>query len=103
MRSVGLDLGTQKSSFCIIEGGRVVERGTVASVDELAAVVGPDTEPARVAFEACREAWHWHATTDWGQTPLIVDTTRVRQDRCGPARSQDRPPRCRGHCVGRRA
>jgi transposase len=80
MRSVGLDLGTQKSSFCIIEGGRVVERGTVASVDELAAVVGPDTEPARVAFEACREAWHWHATlTDWGQTPLIVDTTRVRQ------------------------
>jgi transposase len=80
MRSVGLDLGTQKSSFCVIEGGRVVQRGTVTRVDELAAIVGPNTEPARVAFEACREAWHVHATlTDWGQTPLIIDTTRVRQ------------------------
>jgi transposase len=80
MRSVGLDLGSRKISYCIIEQGRVVARGTVADLDELADRVGPGSRPASIAFEACREAWHVHATvTQWGQTPLLIDTTRVRR------------------------
>lgn len=79
MRSVGLDLGTRKTSYCIIDADGVVHRGTVSGLEELAAVLGPGTAPARIGFEACREAWHVHATlTDWGQTPLLIDTTRVR-------------------------
>jgi hypothetical protein len=76
MRSVGLDLGTRKISYCSIDEDDAVHRGTVASLDDLAALLGPGTGPARIAFEACREAWHVHATlTDWGQTPLLIDTT----------------------------
>jgi transposase len=79
MRSVGLDLGTRKTSYCIMDADGSVHRGTVSALDELAAVLGPGTAPARIGFEACREAWHVHATlTDWGQTPLLIDTTRVR-------------------------
>jgi transposase len=80
MRSVGLDLGTRKISYCSIDEDDAVHRGTVASLDDLAALLGPGTGPARIAFEACREAWHVHATlADWGQTPLLIDTTRVRR------------------------
>jgi len=78
MRSVGLDLGSTKTSYCILEDGRVVDRGTVASIDELERKLGPGTSPAVVAFEARREAWYVHAVvTGWGHKALMVDTTRV--------------------------
>jgi len=80
MRSVGLDLGSRKITYCIVEQGRVSARGTVGCLDELADQLGPGSVPASIAFEACREAWHVHATVaQWGQTPLLIDTTRVRR------------------------
>jgi transposase len=80
MRSVGLDLGSKKTSYCIIENGRVIERGTVTCIDELEGKLGPGTPPATVAFEACREAWYVHAlVTGWGQNAVMIDTTRVRR------------------------
>jgi transposase len=43
-------------------------------------LLGPNTPPAKVAFEACREAWVVHDQLDaWGHEPLMLDTTRVRQ------------------------
>jgi transposase len=46
----------------------------------LKSIVGPETEPARVAFEACREGWHVHdMIKSWGHEPLMIDTTRVKQ------------------------
>jgi transposase len=42
--------------------------------------LGPETPRARVAIEACREAWHVHdVLTSWGHQVLLVDTTRSRQ------------------------
>ena len=80
MRSVGLDLGSRKIAYCIVDKGRITARGVVGGLDELASVLGPGTPPAQVAFEACREAWHVHATvSDWGKTALLIDTTRVRR------------------------
>ena len=80
MRSVGLDLGATKTNYCIIKEGRVIERGTVASINELEGKLGPGTQPATVAFEASREAWYVHAiVTGWGQTAKMIDTTRVRR------------------------
>jgi len=59
---------------------QVVERGSVAGIAELARWLGPNTWPAKVAFEACREAWAVHDQLEaWGHEPLIIDTTRVRQ------------------------
>ena len=41
---------------------------------------GPSSAPARVAIEACREAWFAHDTLRaWGHQVLLVDTTRSRQ------------------------
>ena len=80
MRSIGLDLGSRKTAYCIIEQGRVVERGTVGSIDELVDKLGPGSAPATVAFEACREAWYVHSVvTGWGQTAKMIDTTRVQR------------------------
>jgi transposase len=80
MRSVGLDLGSRKISYCIIDDGKVTSRGTVANIDELADVLGPGSAPATISFEACREAWYVHAViTGWGQQAQMVDTTRVRR------------------------
>jgi transposase len=79
MRSVALDLGG-KITFCEVLGGKVVGRKTVKALEELRGVLGPQTPPARVAFEACREGW-WVADRleEWGHEPVMVDTTRVRQ------------------------
>ena len=78
MKSVGLDLGAKKISFCEVNGGGVVTRRTVGSLAELEDVLGPKTPPARVAIEACREAWHVHdVLTGWGHDVQMVDTTRV--------------------------
>jgi hypothetical protein len=80
MRSVGLDLGSRKTAFCVVVDGKVIERGIVNRVDELERLLGPRSEPATIAIVACREAWHVHATlTEWGQKVLLVDTTRVKQ------------------------
>jgi transposase len=80
MRSVALDLGAKKISYCEVSAGRVVARRTVRRLDELDDVLGADTPPARVAIEACREAWHVHdELVARGHAVLMVDTTRVRK------------------------
>ena len=80
MRSVGLDLGARHIAFCEVSGGVVICKKSFRRLSDLKAVLGPGTERARVAFEACREAWHVHDTLkQWGHEPLIVDTTRVRR------------------------
>jgi transposase len=49
----------------------------VTSLEDL---LGPGTKRARVAIEACREAWHVHdVLRKWGHEVLLVDTTRTRQ------------------------
>ena len=79
MRIVALDLGS-RISYCEVKDGQVVERTTATSVSGLAQLLGPNTPPAKVAFEACREAWAVHdQLEEWGHEPLMLDTTRVRQ------------------------
>jgi transposase len=79
MRIVALDLGS-RISYCEVKDGKAVERATVSSVSDLAPMLGPNTLPAKVAFEACREAWAVHdQLQEWGHEPLMLDTTRVRQ------------------------
>lgn len=80
MRSVGLDLGARHIAYCEVVDGKVVDRTAVKSLSQLASRIGPNTPPARVAFEACREGWHVHdKLKSWGHEPLMLDTTRVRQ------------------------
>jgi transposase len=79
MRNVALDLGN-RITYARAVGGAIVERGVLRSLDELASVFGPGTTPARVAFEACREAWFVHDTLkSWGHEVKVIDTTRVRE------------------------
>ena len=79
MRSVALDLGG-KITFCEVAGGEVLRRATASSFQGLESVLGPRTAPARVAIEACREAWFIERRLrEWGHEPLVVDTTRVKQ------------------------
>lgn len=78
-RVVGLDLGG-RISYCEVKSEQVVARGSVAGIAELAGLVGPNTPRAKVAFEACREAWAVHDQLEaWGHQPLMIDTTRARQ------------------------
>jgi len=80
MRNVALDLGARSLSYCEVQQGRVIDRATVRSLSALLGRLGPDQPPARVAFEACREGWHVHDTlTHWGNEPLMLDTTRIKQ------------------------
>ena len=78
MRNVALDLG-KRISYCEVRSKTVVARKTVNSVEELDQLLGVDKPLARVAIEACREAW---AVARWlkarRHTVLLVDTTRVR-------------------------
>jgi transposase len=79
VRSVALDLG-KKIYCCEVKNGKVVERKTVRELKELLCLLGPDTPPARVAIEACREAWFVEAELrHWGKEPVLVDTTRSKQ------------------------
>ena len=79
MRIVALDLGS-KISYCEVKDHAVVERATEKSLSGLVRLLGPNTPPAKVAFEACREAWAVHDQLGlWGHEPLMLDTTRVRQ------------------------
>jgi transposase len=88
-RCVGIDLG-KKLSLCEVQGDRVVQRVMLATRAELERVLGPTTAPARVAIEACREAWHYHdLLTSWGHRVLMVDTTRVRELGIGHGRRKN--------------
>jgi transposase len=79
MRSVGLDLGVRHISYCEVADGEVIDRTTVRSLSGLTSRIGPNSAPARVAFEACREGWHVHDTLSrWGHEPHMLDTTRIR-------------------------
>jgi transposase len=80
MRSVGLDLGARHIAYCEVANGKVVDRCTVRSLSDLASRIGPKSERARIAFEACREGWHVHdKLAEWGHEPHMLDTTRIRQ------------------------
>jgi transposase len=46
----------------------------------LSSLLGPKEQPAVVAIEACREAWHVHdLLRSWGNEVVLVDTTRSRR------------------------
>jgi transposase len=79
MRSIGLDLGAKKISFCEVRDGQVVQRATVRRLEDLLSHIGPNTPRARVVFEASRDAWRVHAkVTEWGHEAVMVDTTRAK-------------------------
>lgn len=79
MRNVALDLGN-RITFARAVDGEVVQHQVAGSIEELRPLLGPDTEKATVAIEACREAWHVYDTLrGWGHEVLLVDTTRVRE------------------------
>lgn len=78
MRTIALDLGARKICYSEVEAGEETRRRTVRRLGELEPLLGPDTPPARVAIEACREAWAVCAKLkEWGKEPVLVDTTRV--------------------------
>jgi transposase len=80
MRRIGLDLGARHIAYCEVAKGKVVTRESVKSLGELEPLLGPGTEPAVVAFEACREGWFVHdKLLEWGHEPKMLDTTRIRQ------------------------
>jgi len=90
MRSVALDLGAKKIAYCEVSNGKVAARATVSSLESLESLLGPEAKPARVAIEACREAWFVHATlTKWGNEVLLVDTTRSRKMGIGQHRRKN--------------
>ena len=73
------------------------------SLEELASRLGPGTEPAVVAFEACREAWFVHdKLQEWGHDPRMLDTTRVRQMGVGQHRRKNDTIDAETIAVGRR-
>jgi transposase len=53
---------------------------SVRRLEDLERLLGPQTEPARVAFEASREGWHvYDQLQQWGHEAIMLDTTRIRQ------------------------
>jgi transposase len=77
-RCVGIDLG-KKSEVCEVRDGEVVWRANFTKKAELERVLGPTSQPAQVAIEACREAWFYHdLLMSWGHKVLMIDTTRAR-------------------------
>lgn len=80
MRTVALDLGVRKISYCEVRDGAVVARATARSLSDLDPYLGKGTAPAGVAFEACREAWHvYDVLKARGHHPIMIDTTRVQR------------------------
>ena len=78
MRNVALDLGARKTSYCEVFQDEVVKRATVSSMESLQCLLGPAQPPARVAIEACREAWYvYDLLTSWGNDVLLVDPLAV--------------------------
>jgi hypothetical protein len=47
MRSVGLDLGARHIAFCEVKDGKVVDRGAVRSLSQLASRLGPEVGSCR--------------------------------------------------------
>lgn len=79
MRIVGLDLGADHTEICELVEGKP-QRRSVRRIEELKRFLGPGSEPARVAFEACREGWHVHdLLRGWGHEPVMLDTTRIKE------------------------
>lgn len=90
MRKVALDLGSRQISFCEVSDGKVLSRRSVRQVSELESVLGPDSDSAVVAIEACREAWHVRACstcTEHGACGSALKTWTT-----GPSASS-KPPR----------
>lgn len=80
MRIVALDLGAKKTTYCELSQGQVVHRATVSELNSLQPLLGPEQPAAKVAIEACREAWFVHdLLVQWGNEVVLVDTTRSRQ------------------------
>jgi transposase len=80
MRMVALDLGKKAIAYCEVKDNAVVRRTTVGSLETLEPLLGPEQPAARVAIEACREAWFVHRKlTEWGNEVLLVDTTRCKE------------------------
>ena len=80
MRTVAYDLGKRKTTLSEVHDGAVVARRTVRRISELHRDLGTQAPPARVAIEACRDAWAVHdLLAQWGNEVVVVDTTRVRQ------------------------
>jgi transposase len=80
MRNIGLDLGAKKISFCEVKDGKVVVRRTVSVLSALEDLLGVSAPKARIAIEACREAWHVHdELVRFGHEVKLVDTTRVKK------------------------
>jgi hypothetical protein len=73
MRIVALDLGAKKTSYCELSQGQVVHRATVSEIQSLQSLLGPDQPTAKVAIEACREAWFVHdLLVEWGNEVVLV-------------------------------
>ena len=70
MRSIGLDFGARHIAYCEVRNGEVVDRTSVKRLEQLRSRLGPDTAPARIAFDASREGWHVHdVLVSWGHEP----------------------------------
>lgn len=80
MRTVALDLGKRKTTFCEVSDGEVIARTTVGRVHHLESRLGAHKDAAVVAIEACRDAWFVHdLLVSWGNEVVMVDTTRARR------------------------
>ena len=90
MRNIGIDLG-KKPALCEVSAGEVVMRRTVSDLEAFVTVLGPGRgAPAKVAIEACREAWVVAARLkEWGHEVLLVDTTRAKQMGIGQHRRKN--------------
>lgn len=79
MRTVALDVHKENLVLCEVSEGKVLDRARGRTLEDLIHKLGPDTPPARVAFEACRSAWYLYDRLQaWGHIPIILDTTRIR-------------------------
>lgn len=79
MRTIALDLGKAAIDWCEVEQGKVIGRGRVPGLLDLEPILNGEDGPARVGFEACREALHAHdVMLSWGHVPYVFDTTCVR-------------------------
>ena len=89
MRNVALDLGN-RISYCEVAGGKVIKRATVESLGELMSLLGPQTKEARVAIEACREAWAVDdKLREWGARASLGGHDEVEEARHWPAQAKE--------------
>lgn len=74
----GFPMGTPTRSNGAVNSG--VDRATVSSLAGLEPMLGPKAPSARVAIEACREAWFVHAKlTEWGNEVLLTLNPELRR------------------------